>query len=49
MIMKKPAITRRLVVFNQTLAPLKGSSERLPVIAVANRKALEVTGAILMP
>ena len=42
-----------LVIAHDTLAPLKGSSERLPVIAglwheaVADRKAVEVTGAIL--
>ena len=51
--MKETAFTRRLVVFHETLAPVKGSSERLPVIAglwheaVADRKAVEVTGAIL--
>ena len=51
--MKETAFTRRLVVFHKTLAPVKGSSERLPVIAglrheaMANRKAVEMTGAIL--
>ena len=41
------------MVFHETLAPVKGSSERLPVIAglwhaaVADRKPREVTGAIL--
>ena len=51
--MKETAFTRRLVVFHETLAPVKGSSEKLPVIAglwheaVADRKAVEVTGAIL--
>ena len=51
--MKETAFTRRLVVFHETLAPVKGSSERLPVIAglwhkaVADRKAVKVTGAIL--
>ena len=51
--MKETAFTRRLVVFHKTLAPVKGSSERLPVIAglrheaMANRKTVEVTGAIL--
>ena len=51
--MKETAFTRRLVVFHKTLSPVKGSSEKLPVIAglwhkaVADRKAVEVTGAIL--
>ena len=51
--MKKTAFTRQLVVLHETLTPVKGSSERLPVIAglwheaVADRKAVEVTGAIL--
>ena len=41
------------MVFHETLAPLKGSSKRLPVIAglwheaVADRKPREVIGAIL--
>ena len=41
--------------FHETLAPVKGSSKRLPVIAglwheaVADRKPREVTGAILNP
>ena len=51
--MKETASTKRLVVFLETLAPMKGSPERLPVIAsishkaVADRKAAEVTVFIL--
>ena len=51
--LKETAFTRRQVVFHETLASVKGLSERLSVTAglcheaVADRKAVEVTGAIL--